>query len=622
MPQTEKLQLGFGETLAILWPYFLDNLIDQLKSIWFIVVYLLLFQWLVLRLPIVYAGMIAAGTLMVILGLMFFMEGLRLGLMPLGETIGALLPRKSRVVAIVGFAFLLGVGATLAEPAIAVLKAAGASVRPEQAPLLYSLLNDYAGQLVAVIGGGVGLAVALGLLRFFHGWSLKALILPTVSLLGAVTFWAQDHPQMQHVLGLAWDCGGVTTGPVTVPLVLALGIGVCRMVGGSENRNAGFGIVTLASLFPIIAVLGLGLYHLGAADYHGAANDPFARTAENREVAPIRAAESHSAGFTDAEFQAYRQTGEPPPHSRILLLDGDSRLEHGRILHLAPVVVLEKTVPQQRALFDHALWDPASRLGQYLGNALLSAAQAVVPLCAFLLLTLRLLLRAPLPHRQEILIGLAFALLGMSLFSLGISLGLTPLGAQLGGNIPATFTHITPWGMPGTQGPIFSYPFYGKLVAIVFGFFLGYGATLAEPALLAMGGTVENITAGALRKNQLMQSVAIGVGLGLAAGVCKIAYNLPLAYLLLPVYLVLLALTWVSTENFVNFGWDSAGVTTGPITVPLVLAMGLGLGGNVPGVIDSFGMLALASAGPILSVLGVGLFVTRAERRLELGPAD
>ncbi|MFT5170670.1 MAG: hypothetical protein ACI9BD_000439, partial [Candidatus Marinamargulisbacteria bacterium] len=92
-------------------------------------------------------------------------------------------------------------------------------------------------------------------------------------------------------------------------------------------------------------------------------------------------------------------------------------------------------------------------------------------------------------------------------------------------------------------------------------------------------------------------------------------YNLPLEYFLLPPYLLLIFLTIFSSEQFVNFGWDSAGVTTGPITVPLVLAMGLGIGANVPGVTDGFGVLSLASVGPIISVLTVGLIVSKTSNR-------
>ena len=609
-----QFELGLKGTLQILWSYVRDQFVEQLRGVWFIVAYLFLFQLLVLGLPIAFAGMIAAGTLVVIIGLMFFMEGLRLGLMPLGERIGALLPRKAHVGVILLFAFLLGIGATLAEPAIAVLKAAGAGVKPQQAPLLYLLLNDHADQLVMAVGLGVGVAVTLGVLRFLRGWSLKVLILPLVGTLLAMTFWAAQHPQMKHLLGLAWDCGAVTTGPVTVPLVLALGIGVCRMVGGSDNRNAGFGIVTLASLFPILAVLLLGAYHLQRGDYvqlaaaaqaDGAASS---RTVVSREV----------LGFNSADFQRYLQSGELPPHSRIVLRDGEPQLVDGRIVHASPVIVLEKTAPDDRTLFAGAWWDPQSDLRERVSKSVWNALRAIVPLALFMVLTLRVILRESVAQSDTVTIGLGFTLAGMMLFGLGIQLGLTPLGTQLGSNVPATFTTIAPWGVPGTEGPMFEYAFYGKLLAAVFGFFLGYGATLAEPALNALGNTVESITVGAFRKKVLMHSVALGVGAGIAAGVCKIAFNLPLAWLLVPPYLLLLLLTWVSSEEFVNFSWDSAGVTTGPITVPLVLAMGLGIGSNVPGVTDGFGILALASVGPIISVLTVGLLVARVERRQAL----
>ena len=106
----------------------------------------------------------------------------------------------------------------------------------------------------------------------------------------------------------------------------------------------------------------------------------------------------------------------------------------------------------------------------------------------------------------------------------------------------------------------------------------------------------------------LLSIPCIGQGI---IGVLKIAYNLELAYFLVPAYVLLLALTAISSEEFVNFGWDSAGVTTGPITVPLVLAMGLGIGANVPGVSNGFGILALASVGPIITVLTVGFIVSR-----------
>ena len=265
-------QLSFTEVLKILWPYARENFMDQIKGIWFIVFYLAFFQIVILQLPLVYAMTIAAGILIVALGLMFFMEGLRLGLMPLGETIGVVLPRNSPLWGVLVFAFILGVGATFAEPAIAILRSAGAGVKPDQAPLLYSMLNDFSGQLVLVVGIGVGVAVAIGILRFYFNWSLKLLIIPIVLILTTLTLFAHNNDVMQPILGLAWDCGAVTTGPVTVPLVLALGIGVCRVMSDGDTSNAGFGIVTLASLFPILAVLCLGFYHFFASDYYGEEN--------------------------------------------------------------------------------------------------------------------------------------------------------------------------------------------------------------------------------------------------------------------------------------------------------------------------------------------------------------
>ncbi|MEE2984537.1 MAG: DUF1538 domain-containing protein [Pseudomonadota bacterium] len=624
--QQHAVRLGIGNTLAILWPYFRDNLVDQFKTIWFIVVYLAFFQIFVLGLPIVYAAMIGFGIVVVAVGLMFFMEGLRLGLMPLGETIGAVLPRNSPLPLILGFAFLLGVGATFAEPAIAILKQAGGGVRPVDAPLLYSLLNDFSGQLVSTVGIGVGIAVLLGILRFFYGWSLKILIIPTVCILLALTIFAHSDPVLQPILGLAWDCGAVTTGPVTVPLVLALGIGVCRIVGDGETSHAGFGIVTLASLAPIVGVILLALYHYQADDYFG-------RPAYLGESANIQPADpeppsakdtsSEVARFSQDEFEQFLVTGLIEKDYRIRYEGGRRALGDGRIILRDTDIILEKKPKERPTLVSAVTWDPNQDAARGFLESLAAAGQAIIPLCLFLFITLKLVLKEPLRNRGELSIGVGFAVLGMTLFVLGITLGLSPLATQLGSNVPATFASLTPWGMSGFEGPLFATAFYGKLVATSFGFFLGYGATLAEPALNALGDTVEKITVGAFRKGLLMQSVAIGVGAGIAMGVLKIAYNIPLSYLLVPPYLLLLVLTWFSSEEFVNFGWDSAGVATGPITVPLVLAMGLGIGANVPGVIDGFGILALASVGPIITVLSVGFIVSRTSQatpqRIERG---
>ena len=610
---------SFKTSLTILWPYLRENFLDQVKSIWFIVAYLAFFQLFILQLPLVYVVSIVSGIAIVAFGLMFFMEGLRLGLMPLGETIGAILPRNAKLWAVLLFAFLLGIGATFAEPAIAVLRSAGAGVSPEAAPLLYSMLNDFSSQLVLVVGIGVGFAVMLGVLRFYYQWSLKWLILPGVSLLLILTLIAQNNSILQPILGLAWDCGAVTTGPVTVPLVLALGIGVCRVMGDGDTSNAGFGIVTLASLFPILAVLLLSFTHYFAKDYYGAENYQ-GELRESQALISHDTPDSEMISYepiSEEEYQQFVTTGVIPDNYRLRFETGNHQLIEGRINVDQNSMVIEKPVDFNQSLFASENWDSSVSIGSALSESAMTAIRAIIPLCLFLWFSLWLVMRMAgetMSLSSELGIGIIFSVIGMALFVLGITLGLTPLGSQLGSNIPITFTDLVPWGMERAAPALFTSDTLGKSIAIIFGFFLGYGATLAEPALNALGATVEKITVGAFRKALLMQSVAIGVGLGISVGVLKIAYNIPLAWLLIPPYVLLLVLTWISSEEFVNFGWDSAGVTTGPITVPLVLAMGLGIGGAVPGVTDGFGVLALASVGPIITVLLVGLIVSRTNK--------
>ena len=136
-------------------------------------VYLVLFQILILRQSVVDSWIITGGLLSVMIGLMLFIEGLKMGLMPLGETIGNTLPAKSSLFVVLVIVFLLGIGVTFAEPAIGALKAAGAIIQIERAPYLYTLLNDWADVLVLMVGAGVGLAAVLGTVRFLYGWSLK-----------------------------------------------------------------------------------------------------------------------------------------------------------------------------------------------------------------------------------------------------------------------------------------------------------------------------------------------------------------------------------------------------------------------------------------------------------------
>ena len=249
--KVNKLRLRPLDVYRLLTPYLIVRLLSQIKAVVPLAVYLVLFQILILRQSVADQWVITAGLIAVILGLMIFMEGLKLGLMPFGESIGHSLPRKSSLPVVLTITFLLGIGVTLAEPAIGALKAVGALVDVEKAPYLYTMLNDWSGILVLAVGIGVGLASTLGTLRFLYGWSLKPLVYFTLVPTIGLSIYCMMDTELTKILGLAWDCGAVTTGPITVPLVLSLGIGIASAAGKGSSSLSGFGVVTLASLFPM-----------------------------------------------------------------------------------------------------------------------------------------------------------------------------------------------------------------------------------------------------------------------------------------------------------------------------------------------------------------------------------
>jgi hypothetical protein len=501
---------------------------EQFRVVIPLAAYLILFLVFILDQVVANPWGMAFGLLGVIVGLMLFMEGLKLGLMPLGETIGHTLPRKSTLPVVLVVAFLLGVGVTFAEPAIGALQTAGQLISVEAAPYLYTILTEWSGPLVLVVGCGVGLAAVLGTLRFIYGWSLKPLIYITLVPALGLSIYASTHSELQKILGLAWDCGAVTTGPVTVPLVLALGIGIATSAGKGNANLAGFGIVTLASLFPIIGVLGLAIY-----------------VAATVPVESITLA----SRYADA-------------------------------------------IPVAPAWYDTTP-----------GREILFGMRAILPLVVFLYLVMKLMLREKIRHAAIIGYGIVLTVAGMCIFNLGLTYGLSRLGSESGSLLPAAFLHIA----SVESSPLYVF-MIGLFLALVFSWFLGFGATMAEPALNALGITVQNMTQGVFKKSTLMYAVSTGVAFGIALGLSKIIFDLPLAWILIPAYLLAVVLTALSSEEFVNVAWDSAGVTTGPITVPLVLAMGLGIGDAV-NVVEGFGMLSMASIGPILSVLATGLWI-------------
>ena len=524
-----KIKVSPAKAISLLAPYTYVRIMDQIKAVVPLAVYLFLFQLLILRQPISSATTICLGLIAVIVGLAIFMEGLKTGLMPFGTVIGDTLPKKAAMPVVLIIIGMLGVGVTYAEPAIGALKAFGTSINPLDAPYLYEILNNRSETLVVMVGAGVGLAAIIGTIRFVKGWSLKPLIYLALTPTIILTMYVWNNPDLRTILGLAWDCGAVTTGPVTVPLVLSLGIGIAASAGKGDSSLSGFGVVTMASLFPIIAVLILAIY--------------VSQTTSVDEILALAAASEVSS---TSEITRWSQT---------------------------PFVEI------------------------------IGGVRAILPLVIFLMIVLFVVLRSKLPNNLVTTYGLTLSIIGMCVFNIGLTYGLGAIGGQAGSNLPAAFMEVP----ISDVSPIYS-EILGLSIVILFAWLLGFGATLAEPALNALGSTVQDLTNGAFKKSMLMYSVAGGVAFGIALGVGKIVFGFDLATVLIPLYILAVVLTHFSTEEFVNVAWDSAGVTTGPVTVPLVLAMGLGLG-NAVSATEGFGILSMASICPILAVLLMGLYI-------------
>ncbi|MCH8513307.1 MAG: DUF1538 domain-containing protein [Kiritimatiellae bacterium] len=676
-----RIHIPIGTAATMVWSYARGRILEQVKSVAFIILYLLAFQLFVLGSTPSNAVRVAAGLGLVILGLTFFLEGLILGLMPLGERVGVRLPRKCGIFLIVVFGLLLGMGSTYAEPAIATLSTAGVTVTAWGSPLLYRMLNDSPGLLVASIALGVGVAVGFGMFRFYYGFSIKPFIYTLVPILLGLSVYCALDSNLRNILGLAWDAGAVTTGAVPVPLVLALGIGVSRASGKREDAAGGFGIIMLASAFPIMGVMILGIVLNPSTSRPMEESAFFAPEYRERalrlfpnEAALLRHVFQHGGedgrkAFFGEDEEGYRQALRRlgTPEGRGMIPDSMSAGEWlTRRASETERAFLTREVPGFASSPRESETAWASVFRQESTNAL----RAVIPLTLLLAVVLFLMLRDRPRHVDEVALGVGLALVGMMLLTTGIRTGLAPLGDEVGRPLPRVFrsvpreegrvilepfepeqvlTGFTPEGRPyrffyftergTTPRPVpfdddqfdpetGSYehvlqrpPLFGPQLTLVgiamvflFAFGLGFGSTQAEPALSALGRTVEELTVGTIKRSGVVRAVSLGVGIGLMMGVARILYDIPIVWLLLPPYMLLLPLTYWSEEDFAGIAWDCGGVTTGGITVPLVLAMGLGIGGEL-NVTDGFGVLAMASAYPILTVLLFGMMVRARQRK-------
>ena len=231
-------------------------LLASFRDLAAIIAVIAFFQLVVLQQPIPHLERILIGTLLVAIGLSLFVRGLEMGLFPIGEALAHAFARKGSLLWLLAFAFALGFGTTVAEPALIAIAGEAAEVAADGGMIANTdaARADYATGLRITVALSVGAAILLGVFRILKGWPVQYLIIG--GYIGVVIMTAFAPPE---IIGIAYDSGGVTTSTITVPLVTALGVGLASSIKGRNPMIDGFGLIAFASLTPMIFVMGYGM---------------------------------------------------------------------------------------------------------------------------------------------------------------------------------------------------------------------------------------------------------------------------------------------------------------------------------------------------------------------------
>lgn len=447
----------------------------------------------------------AIGLLIVGIGLAVFLLGLETGIFPVGEGLAGDFARKGSTAWIVLFAFMIGFGTAVAEPALLVIAEKASIVSEGRIDAL---------TLRLVVAFSVGFALVLGVWRIIKGHPIHYYIIAGYILVVIATAFAP-----KEIVGLAYDLGGVTTSTITVPLVAALGIGLASTIEGRNPILDGFGLIAFAALAPMIFVQIYGLYVYQFVD----------------------AAQS-----------------------------------------VAPVV---DRVEEVVKTFDFNLLS--------LVKGFIDIALDVLPILGIILFFQYIVLKKRIKNLKEVLVGFGLVIIGLNAFVVGLEMGLFPLGASMA----LQLTQID-----------------SNLIIYIFAFAIGFSTTMAEPPLMAIAKKAREISDERINDFVLRIFVAFGVAIGIALGAFRIVSGGEIVYYIISGYLFVIVLTFMAPKYIVPIAYDSGGVTTSTITVPLVAALGIGLATNIDGrdpLIDGFGLIAFASLLPIITVMTYGIIVDK-----------
>ncbi len=433
------------------------------------------------------------GACLLVVGMAMFQLGAEMAMTPLGEGIGVQLSKTKKTVLLILLAFLMGLIITVSEPDLAVLA--------EQVPAIPNLI------LILVVSVGVGIFLSVAVIRIRKQISLPVILIILYILALILSVFVPSN-----FFAVAFDSGGVTTGPMTVPFIMALGVGLASVRSDKNAASDSFGLVALSSIGPIIAVLFLGLFFRPG----------------------------------DASYA------------------------------LDEIPVLENTLQVATEFFSHT--------AVYAEEVIISLLPLIVVFFIFQGITHRY-------HKRQfwrVVIGFLFTFAGLALFLCGVGVGFAPVGELLGETLAA--------------GPY-------KWLLVPIGALIGYFIVKAEPAIQVLNAQVETVTDGLVSIKAMNRAMSIGVASSVAISMLRTMLGIPVQFILIPGYVLALALSLYVPKIFVGIAFDSGGVASGPMTstflIPLSIGVCVSVGGDIMS--DAFGVVALVALTPLIAIQIMGL---------------
>lgn len=437
------------------------------------------------------------GAVLLIVGMGFFQLGAEMAMTPLGQGVGGKLVKFKNVWMMAFVCFLMGAIITISEPDLQVLA--------NQVAAIPNMV------LIWTVAAGVGIFTVVALLRILFKIKLSLLLAGLYIFMFILSFFSPAE-----FIAVAFDAGGVTTGPMTVPFIMALGVGLSAARSDKEGSNDSFGLIALCSVGPILMVMLLGIF------YHP----------------------------TEASYTAVQ----------------------------IPELVTTQDVVKE---FAKSVPDYAEEV-----------LRSILPVVGVFLI-FQIFARSYRKRQvQRMAVGFGYTVIGLIMFLTGVNIGFAPVGSLLGG---------------GLADSVF------KWALVPVGIVIGYYIVKAEPAVRVLNEQVEEITGGMVSYKMMNASMSLGVACAVALAMTRVLTGISIYWIVIPGYMLALALSRFVPPVFVGIAFDSGGVASGPMTSTFLLPLAMGactaVGGNV--VTDAFGVVALVALAPLIAIQVMGLVYER-----------